>query len=170
MHHKMKFSSVILVFTLAIIVVTAESWEVIDETLTNDCKSNEWILTNTTIIWKNDTKHIYAGITYNKPGGPIYKILITMDCKNYTCSTPRIYVINIDCRPNKIEDLPESDKYACMVAEEAGKREQEKEWLTNRYQLMGEKLFDIIICINLHHIQIKDDKDLESTESSKSSE
>ncbi|XP_020284284.1 uncharacterized protein LOC109854986 isoform X1 [Pseudomyrmex gracilis] len=120
-----------------------------DTNLKKNCKSNEWVLTNTTLQWNNRTTYLNSSITYNKPGQPMYTIHITTsDCENLiSCSgIPHVWVEGVDCNARNV-----SKTYSgiCNDAKVAGNRELQKKWLISRYgMLIGNIYFILITCLN----------------------
>lgn len=122
----------------------------------DSCDPEEWILTNTTLNWINNTKIISCNITYKEEdNSTIYRIRITVsNCRNRTICTgePKIQIDNINCNS---QNLSKSDMDVCKIANELGKFEREEQWLKLRYGFKnGELLSKMVFCINIEHADL----------------
>ncbi|XP_077264335.1 uncharacterized protein LOC143898625 isoform X2 [Temnothorax americanus] len=112
---KMKFSCVIFICPLVIASVMAMVQ--FSRTTFTSCEPDEWVMTNTTLEWSNNTKMIMCNITYKEADNRIiYRIHIMIGgCKNLTACTeePTIWVEDINCNA---QNLTESDMDACIIA------------------------------------------------------
>ncbi|XP_071631433.1 uncharacterized protein [Temnothorax longispinosus] len=150
----MKFSCVIFICPLVIASVMAMVQ--FSRTTFTSCDPDEWVMTNTTLEWSNNTKMITCNITYKEADNRIiYRIHIMIGgCKNRTACTeePTIWVEDINCNA---QNLTESDMDACIIANELGKLEKQEEWLKLRYGLVdGEFLYKLMFCINFDDIDL----------------
>ncbi|RLU16526.1 hypothetical protein DMN91_010594 [Ooceraea biroi] len=118
---------------------------------TNDtCNPDDWILTNTTLNWTNNTKLITGNIAYNSCANcSVYAIRIEIsDCVNRTTcyGQPMVGVDNVNCNSS---NLSNSDLEACKIAQEVGTLEQQQEWITNANAQLGTQgLYTHVFCID----------------------
>ncbi|XP_018393634.1 PREDICTED: uncharacterized protein LOC108772577 [Cyphomyrmex costatus] len=147
----MKFSCIIFICPLVIVSVIT-TLEVNRNTL-KLCNPDDWVITNITLKWENMNKSISFDTYFKELNGTIYRIHIEISCDDTTytnCTTePIVNIDNIDCNS---ENLSPPDMEVCKFANELGNLEKEKEFFSNRYDLFGQTIYNMMFCIDLDNI------------------
>ncbi|XP_071563562.1 uncharacterized protein [Temnothorax nylanderi] len=113
---------------------------------TSECDPDEWVATNTTVNYYNNTRIITSNIYSEADNRTIYGIRIAIDdCEKHIICTdkPTISVEGINCNA---QNLTESDMGACTVANELGELEKQNKWITQHYS-QANILSDMMFCI-----------------------